>query len=62
MKNPTLNEIEMLYEQCNVPVNGNKVRETINPGRLNACLNTNFSNIYGKCQISNLTGFTKTRK
>ncbi len=61
MENPTMDEIEMLYKQCNVPVNGNKVRKTINTGRLNTCLNTNFSNIYGKCQVSNLTSFTKIK-
>lgn len=59
MKEVKMEEIERLYEQCKVPIDTDfQIRKTINRGTLDNKLNVNFSNIYGKSNLSSLSNST----
>lgn len=50
--------IDKLYEQCGINIELQTKDQKINNKVLNNALNADFSNIYGKGSVNNLSSFT----
>lgn len=62
MAKTSMHDIEKLYRQCGAILEGSPaIRRDVNQGTLNNRLNTNFSNVYGRCGINSVSGSTITK-